>query len=259
MNFFKLKALLLTPYVNLMRIIEKDKGGIVKGSLEHFSYSPTIYRFLRDVKSKYPCESDGPELQDSIYDYLSDGNLNETSIAFDLGAFHGHWASKIQQKYGSKVYVFEPNPRAFRKLQQRFEGKSGFRLYQFGLSDKDSSAQLAMHGEGSNIYKPDPHGRHDREIKMADIQLFAVSEFLKKEKIATVDFAKINIEGGEFDLLEHLINTGEISNFKILNIQFHEWLPKAIFRRRAIRKALRKTHHNEWNYAFMWERWVLKE
>ena len=41
-------------------------------------------------------------------------------------------------------------------------------------------------------------------------------------------------------------------------IQFHEWHPNARKRRIAIQQALSRTHTLEWNYDFVWEKWVRK-
>ena len=39
-------------------------------------------------------------------------------------------------------------------------------------------------------------------------------------------------------------------------IQFHEWHPGAHRKRQRIREELSKTHRLEWDYTFVWEKWV---
>ena len=48
--------------------------------------------------------------------------------------------------------------------------------------------------------------------KQTEIQLIEMADFLREKNIKQVDLMKINIEGSEYDLLEHLIETGFIKN-----------------------------------------------
>ena len=73
--------------------------------------------------------------------------------------------------------------------------------------------------------------------------------------IERVDLCKVNIEGGEYDLFDRLIECDWTSRITNLSIQFHEWHPNAYRRRRAIRRALQRTHTEVWNYPFVWELW----
>ncbi|MGH8977302.1 MAG: FkbM family methyltransferase, partial [Acidimicrobiia bacterium] len=70
-----------------------------------------------------------------------------------------------------------------------------------------------------------------------------------------VDLCKVNIEGGEYDLFDRLIETVWLARIRILLIQFHEWHPNAYARRRAIRRAFSRTHDEVWDYPFVWEMW----
>jgi hypothetical protein len=65
----------------------------------------------------------------------------------------------------------------------------------------------------------------------------------------------VNIEGGEYDLFDRLIDIGWLPRVRSVLVQFHEWHPQAYRRRRAIRRALRRSHDEAWNYPFVWELW----
>jgi hypothetical protein len=69
---------------------------------------------------------------------------------------------------------------------------------------------------------------------------------------------KINIEGGEFDLLDHLIESGMIMCVRRLQVQFHDFVAGASTRRSEIRQRLKASHRETWCYDFVWEEWVLK-
>ena len=93
------------------------------------------------------------------------------------------------------------------------------------------------------------------------IKIKAIKEFLEENRIDRIDFIQINIEGGEYDILEWLIESGDIKQIKILQIQFHD--RKEIDSKRRmedIQINLEKTHTLEWAFRpYVWERWISKE
>ena len=68
---------------------------------------------------------------------------------------------------------------------------------------------------------------------------------------------KINIEGSEYDLLEHLIETYFIANIGNIQVQFHNFIDNAKERMRNIQTNLAKTHKLTYQYEFVWENWKL--
>jgi len=74
-------------------------------------------------------------------------------------------------------------------------------------------------------------------------------------KIDEIDVLKINIEGGEYDLIDRLDQAGWLPRIRIVLVQFHEWHPKAYRRRRTNRRALQRHHREVWGYPWVWEQW----
>jgi hypothetical protein len=72
-----------------------------------------------------------------------------------------------------------------------------------------------------------------------------------------VALAKINIEGGEYDLLPALSKADILKRFKMFQIQFHLYTESNIDDRDAIRSDLAKNHTCDWLYPFVWEQWTL--
>ena len=88
---------------------------------------------------------------------------------------------------------------------------------------------------------------------------FSTGKTTQKEKnISKVDLIKINVEGGEYSLLERMIDKQIIENFKNIQVQFHKFFPNSAQRRNAIRNALSKTHFITYDYPFIWENWQRK-
>lgn len=68
---------------------------------------------------------------------------------------------------------------------------------------------------------------------------------------------KINIEGGEYDLLEHLIVSGFVRNIDNIQVQFHDFVDDAEHRMAVIHKNLAKTHRLSYQYPLVWENWEI--
>ena len=75
------------------------------------------------------------------------------------------------------------------------------------------------------------------------------------KKIDEIDLIKINIEGGEFELLERMFEQGLVAKCKNIQIQFHDFFPEAKSLRQDIRERLKETHHLTYDYYFVWENW----
>jgi hypothetical protein len=88
--------------------------------------------------------------------------------------------------------------------------------------------------------------------KPEPIMLIDIKDFCKEHRIYRINLLKINIEGGEFDLLDRILETGIIHYIDNLQIQFHHFVANAEERRRSIRKRLGVTHRLTYDYMFVW-------
>ncbi len=109
-------------------------------------------------------------------------------------------------------------------------------------------ARLSRNDDGSSVYSSSEEGQEF-------IQLRKFSEVVEGLGIQTIDLIKLNIEGGEFPVLNDMISSGCLSKVKRLVIQFHDFYPNAEVEREAIRNDLRKTHRELWCEYFLWECW----
>ena len=73
-----------------------------------------------------------------------------------------------------------------------------------------------------------------------------------------IDLMQINIEGDEYDILEHWLKTGIINKIKILQIQFHNFpeIENHISRRKNIQLELKKNGYKlKYCFQWVWEAW----
>jgi len=185
-----------------------------------------------------------------------DYDLNKNSVVFDLGGYEGDWAAEIAARYECPVYVFEPVPDYANRISKRFRKNSRVKIFQFGLGKQDLTQTINIAEEGSSLFSSPNVPRNNQNIPIA---IKSAAKFIEAENISRIDLMKINIEGGEYDLLDHLIDTGIVKRIRNLQIQFHNFVPQAEVRRANIQEQLAKTHTLTYQYQFVWENWAHKE
>lgn len=81
---------------------------------------------------------------------------------------------------------------------------------------------------------------------------------LLAENIDFIDLMKINIEGAEYDLLEHILNRDLAGRINNIQVQFHNFIENCGERMFAIQKKLGETHQLTYQYLYVWENWEKK-
>ena len=179
-----------------------------------------------------------------------DYDLNENSIIIDVGGYEGQWASDIFGKYLSRVYIFEPIETFANEIKRRFEKNGRLYIYPVGLGAKTRSQNISFNKNESSLFKTD---KLLQKIKIVD-----AVDFFHELSLHSIDLMKINIEGGEYELLDRLIETGFIKNIKNIQVQFHDFVENAEQRMKGIQQNLSKTHKLTYQFPFVWENWKIK-
>jgi len=179
-------------------------------------------------------------------------NLPSDPIFFDLGAFSGGWSKAMINRYGGTSYLFEIAPSTFTSLSKKFGCDEHYKLFNFGLSDKTYDMNVDATNFDDAFSVCDGAGEGDVLLKFEDF-----NGFVDKYDIDKIDVMKINIEGGEYDLLESIEDFSFIGN---VQIQFHNYesISDCAERRERIRNVLSKTHKPTYDYYFVWENWEIK-
>jgi FkbM family methyltransferase len=177
-------------------------------------------------------------------------NLNEKSTVFDLGGYEGQWASDVFSKYVCNIYIFEPYQIYAQNIEHRFKNNNKIMVFPFGLSNSNRDESLSISEDSSSIFK--------KGNNIVSIKLLNASEFIAAHQISKIELMKINIEGGEYELLDHLIDSNTISIIENIQVQFHNFIPYAEVRMRQIQDRLSLTHQLTYQYKFVWENWKRK-
>ena len=176
--------------------------------------------------------------------------LDAHSVVFDLGGYEGQWASDLFARYCPTLYVFEPVRAFAEQITERFAHNPHIHVFPFALGNGTFDTTLSLAANGSSVFIDTP----EKET----ISVKTAADFLAEHQIDHIDLMKINIEGGEYDLLEHLIEHDLTKRISNLQIQFHDFVPNALERMQAIRETLRQTHEPTYLFDFVWENWKLK-
>jgi FkbM family methyltransferase len=178
-------------------------------------------------------------------------DLNEDSVIMDFGGYAGVWAQQMINKYNPNVYVLEPVPEFYNQMVTKFANNSKVRLMNVGVGIENKEGMIFMSGDAtsSNI----------SSNKSIDIKFNTVETILKNWGLSEIDLVQINIEGDEYSLLEHMLETGDINKFKNIQVQFHLGVENDIIRRNNIREGLIKNRFEiNFDYPFVWESWKKK-
>lgn len=155
-------------------------------------------------------------------------DLKPEDNCIDIGSYRMEWATEILKRYGCKVECFEAIDNRAAWTHDGFITMGGQYLYT-SLFDKTGV----------------------RDFKCVDI-----APYLEKE----IALLKMNIEGGEYDLLPYIIQKGLHKNIKNIQVQFHK-IDGLLYevRESGICKQLSKTHELTWKYPYVWENWRRKD
>ena len=198
--------------------------------------------------------------------YRSGGNrqlyeqlpVTDTDWIWDVGGYHGEWTAGMLARYGCHSDVFEPVPAFIEACQQLFAHNRRVRLHAVGLGEKRRTTRFSLLETGTSEFSSSEATTFTAEIVSVVEELhnrITIGEVT--DQPGAIGCLKLNIEGGEYSVLEKLIETGEISRFRCLLIQFHRQPLGYQSRYTEITRRLPQTHRCVFAYPFVWERWDL--
>lgn len=207
------------------------------------SYGRRTLTFLENTTAVVPAAR-----EEGRYEYP----LTKESVVLDCGGYHGDFARFTAQKYHCRILTFEPVSR-FHKLIRDLQ-IPGMRLYNFGLSNKAGQAEFGIQNDSSGMYVA---GTEKETVQLIDVASI-FSDFADR-----VDVMKINIEGGEYAVLERMLECDLVKRVNNFQIQWHNYGledgPESwTERRRRIIGRLLDTHRITWETPPIWENYERK-
>lgn len=177
--------------------------------IEHYEYDTKIgqeeiriknipiQKINMDITNTEPIFSNYTEFfVDKIYDTL---DIKDKNIVFDIGANVGLFTKFIQTKGAKKVYCFEPNPIATTHLESIFKDDPSVALNYFAVSDKDGEITLNIDDTNSLISSV-----YSETNTKLTIPCHSFESILNAHNLNHIDLVKMDIEGGEFDIIDNM-------------------------------------------------------
>ena len=173
-------------------------------------------------------------------------SLGPNAVAIDCGANVGDITAILARK-GARVYAFEPNPHAFARLAVRFARAANVECIPRGVATRPGTQRLFFHKQanedpvfwstGSSFleFKSNVDASTFVEVETIDLAEFVLS--LDRP----VDVMKMDIEGAECPIIEHLIDTGAIRRIRQLFVETHEHrIPELAEETQALRERVER-------------------
>jgi FkbM family methyltransferase len=143
-------------------------------------------------------------------------------IVLDVGAYHGEYA-RLVRRYNpaAEIYCFEPHPNSFKVLQKAAQ-ENGLMAFQLACGSQPGQARLfdSAVEDGSkraSCYRETVEARLS-EISVHDVEVVTIDEFAATRNIRQIELLKVDVEGGELDVLQGA--HGLVKERRIKAIQF---------------------------------------
>lgn len=183
--------------------------------------------------------------------------LKAGDIVLDCGANVGKYTAHLALT-GATVHAFEPDSYSFQALQRNTANFPNVHLHNAAVGTRDGEIE---------IYRA-PDFESDPEERSLSTSIFADKINVSTEDVLTVrlvdlcafvaglgkpaSLTKIDIEGAEVPLLEHIIARGEVERFGAIFVETHETkVPSLAERTASLRKLCARDHartiHLDWD------------
>lgn len=175
--------------------------------------------------------------------------LTPSDVVLEVGGYEGRGAAHLA-KTGAKILVFEPVSAHYSKCLGRLAEYKNVTCIPFGMGANGGFKTFGVHGDSS--------GEFNDEEKCERVQIIAVSSAFRGHNWTDIALLRINIEGGEYELLEAMLTDGLVARCKLIQVQFHFLAPGHEERHWEIRQGLAKTHIENNPPHLGWETWRVR-
>jgi len=168
--------------------------------------------------------------------------IDAGSVVFDVGGYEGAWSRKIIEKYDPILHFFEPVPRAFKIAHEHLSGNPKVQFHHYAVGAENLQVTF-------RDCDRDGAGEYAEGEPTLTLPMRRFSDVLEETGVSRIDLMALNIEGGEYEFLDHLIVSGCLGVIERIMIQWH-WRGEGDHeRQQALQEHMAQTHKMVWNYG----------
>jgi len=170
-----------------------------------------------------------------------DNCVNEGSNVIDIGCWAGPLSLYMAGK-GANVYAIDPDPEAYKSLLINLKSNPDLnqviKPYNIAISQNTETVKLyARNGYGDS--STSVLNRTRDNVKNATCEGYRLDQFLRTTALKQVDFLKVDIEGGEFRIIDQLLVVKKQYDCTNLLLSLHyDHLNEFIYHKRIRNKFL---------------------
>tara|TARA_A100001015_G_scaffold164747_1_gene183180 strand:+ start:2344 stop:3165 length:822 start_codon:yes stop_codon:yes gene_type:complete len=203
----------------------------------HFLRNTSFEKFLKKKPLLFYFASNLLSYLDFLLPYETDWyffkniKIKKNDVIFDVGAHHGESVKVFRRFFQNTIYCFEPNKRAFKKLETNTKKFENIKIFNFGISNEETNNILYtpkinnfffdLLGSDNLLGVKKNLSRVGFDKSNFKFQKDIVKFKKIKKKIKKVSIIKIDVEGFEFEVIKGLQNIIKI-NKPLIFIEYHK-------------------------------------
>ena len=176
--------------------------------------------------------------------------LTADSVCVDVGAFEGRWSHAIATRYGCTILAYEPVLRFFLIAGETLKDCPKVALMNCGLGANFRMQDFHIQADSTGMFSTAP--------EVERVTIMPLVPHLRSTAFPFFDLLKLNCEGSEAEIIEHILEQKAARMFGRILVQFHPIFPNFEQRYAAIAEGLSATHECEARKPWVWERWVIR-
>lgn len=141
---------------------------------------------------------------------------NGKAFSFGIGA-DITFDKYLMNKWGMKVYGFDPTPKSCNWVKQCCADISNFHFYEYGISNEDGIKDFYLPRNPRDI--SGSLMKNSNTARKIQIPFKGIASIMEELSINEVDILKLDIEGSELEVIPDVLKSG--MRFKQLCVEIH--------------------------------------
>lgn len=161
-------------------------------------------------------------------------NLKDNEVFWDVGSNLGlHAITVAKLRKNARVFAFEPVPSLAQLIRETADNNQvNVSLFETALADRDGEAEFFVHS--GNIGRSSLHNWDKKNgLRPIQVEIARADTLLRTEGIDTPNVIKIDVEGGETEVLqgmEQLLKGSSVYTVIFEDSKFEDSPPKVLLR-----------------------------